>query len=94
MIRPFSSSVLLYSPENALFPTFFYLLPLLPTDYHFTGKMINVNALFIGFYIEDIGVFYYNRRLSIEACTIKAVENAPAFIYWEPLKTEVFRGFP
>ena len=56
--------------------------------------MINVNALFIGFYIEDIGVFYYNRRLSIEACTIKAVENAPAFIYREPLKTSVFRGFP
>ena len=46
MMRPFSSSVLLYSPENTFFSTFFYLSPLSPTACHFTGKMINVNALF------------------------------------------------
>ena len=43
-MRPFSSSVLLYSPENTFFSTFFYLSPLSPTASHFTGKMINVNA--------------------------------------------------
>lgn len=45
-MRPFSSSVLLYSPENTIFSTFSYLLPLPPTTLHCTSKMINVNEGF------------------------------------------------